>query len=602
MKLTVSLEGETVLTRELDPGSYSLGRLPENDLVLDHHEVSRRHARLVISDSAVHIEDAGSTNGILLDGQRVEAVSVASGQTVVIKPYQLVFKLPTPAREERTVLMDSPLSTPEATVVMSAPAWRLLAWGGPGGPREHALSEGLHVLGRSAEADIQLEHDAVSRRHAQLEVSSQGVKLTDLGSKAGTLLNQNKVHETNLRAGDRLTIGPFILELAGGPETEAISSAASGKQGSAKARLPGENKTKPRPAADGGRRKRRLLLLAACGVLLILVIMAIGQSGEEDKPAPREAVKTAQPAAPEALSPAQEQERREQAEKLRLAQANLEKARQALAAEDYPQAMSLLEMASALAPGQTEPRDLLAKARAAQTQAQDRQARQAQEAQERAQKISQLTRQAESALAQGQHAQAQDLARQLLDLDPGNAAALAVESKAQAFLQRQDQERKAARAAEEQRAQAARRHYDDGVRALQAGDRVGAVRAWKRVAEADRQGATPYLGKARAFLAENEPKLRAKADPLHAQGQERLKAGDVAGAMASFRAALREDPWHPAAGQALRETESRMARQVEELYQEGLVLESLGDAPGALAKWRKALELTAPASASPRAR
>ena len=60
---------------ELAPPGLTIGRGLENDLTINDPGISRQHARLVVSGTGPHvqaaIEDLGSTNGVMLDGQRV---------------------------------------------------------------------------------------------------------------------------------------------------------------------------------------------------------------------------------------------------------------------------------------------------------------------------------------------------------------------------------------------------------------------------------------------------------------------------------------------------------------------------------------------------
>jgi diguanylate cyclase (GGDEF)-like protein len=56
-------------------GGLEVGRAPENGLCLPEPEVSRRHARLQVSADleAVELRDLGSTNGVFVNGKRVQA-------------------------------------------------------------------------------------------------------------------------------------------------------------------------------------------------------------------------------------------------------------------------------------------------------------------------------------------------------------------------------------------------------------------------------------------------------------------------------------------------------------------------------------------------
>lgn len=57
---------------ELAPGQFVIGRSTDCQLSLDDPLVSRRHARLVVTEDAIFLEDLGSRNGVLVSGVKVE--------------------------------------------------------------------------------------------------------------------------------------------------------------------------------------------------------------------------------------------------------------------------------------------------------------------------------------------------------------------------------------------------------------------------------------------------------------------------------------------------------------------------------------------------
>jgi hypothetical protein len=81
--------------------------------------------------------------------------------------------------------------------------------------RVYALSFGSYALGRESACDVQLVSDIVSRRHARLEVSNQGVKVADLGSSNGTYVNGARVlGEGIVNIGtDLLLVGDVAMRL-----------------------------------------------------------------------------------------------------------------------------------------------------------------------------------------------------------------------------------------------------------------------------------------------------------------------------------------------------------------------------------------------------
>ena len=71
-------------------GPVVIGRSPGADIVIGDDFVSGRHARLAPSGDAVVLEDLGSTNGTVLNGQRVTgARSLREGDTIDIGAVRL---------------------------------------------------------------------------------------------------------------------------------------------------------------------------------------------------------------------------------------------------------------------------------------------------------------------------------------------------------------------------------------------------------------------------------------------------------------------------------------------------------------------------------
>ncbi len=61
-----------------------IGRIPPADVVVDHDSISREHARVVLREGRVWVEDLGSTNGTRLEGKRIDQVEVSPGQALAL--------------------------------------------------------------------------------------------------------------------------------------------------------------------------------------------------------------------------------------------------------------------------------------------------------------------------------------------------------------------------------------------------------------------------------------------------------------------------------------------------------------------------------------
>jgi hypothetical protein len=75
---------------ELNKPIITIGRGNANDLVLNDSSVSRFHAVVKVQDQAVLIADRGSTNGVVLNGQKIgQDCEMKSGDIALIGRYEL---------------------------------------------------------------------------------------------------------------------------------------------------------------------------------------------------------------------------------------------------------------------------------------------------------------------------------------------------------------------------------------------------------------------------------------------------------------------------------------------------------------------------------
>jgi hypothetical protein len=83
--------GHTVLLR---PGVNTIGRLPDNHVVIDDASVSRRHCAIVVhSDMRCEIYDIASKNGTGVNGQRISGPHwLQAGDMIQLSERTLCFK------------------------------------------------------------------------------------------------------------------------------------------------------------------------------------------------------------------------------------------------------------------------------------------------------------------------------------------------------------------------------------------------------------------------------------------------------------------------------------------------------------------------------
>lgn len=104
-------------------------------------------------------------------------------------------------------------------------------WVSSGGeaPRSVALAGERTVIGRSPEADLQLDDEAVSWNHLEIERRGDVLMATDLDSRNGTALNGEPLERPRrLADGDTLILGAHRLEISTGKVTPVGATVPSG--------------------------------------------------------------------------------------------------------------------------------------------------------------------------------------------------------------------------------------------------------------------------------------------------------------------------------------------------------------------------------------
>jgi pSer/pThr/pTyr-binding forkhead associated (FHA) protein len=91
-KLLVKLHGQGSRSIDLTADSFSIGRKPENDLPIDDHTVSSRHAKIVRVQSVYFLEDLKSTNGTAVNGKPVERAQLHDADVITIGQHRIIFQ------------------------------------------------------------------------------------------------------------------------------------------------------------------------------------------------------------------------------------------------------------------------------------------------------------------------------------------------------------------------------------------------------------------------------------------------------------------------------------------------------------------------------
>ncbi|MFH0962650.1 MAG: FHA domain-containing serine/threonine-protein kinase [Planctomycetota bacterium] len=86
-------EGQVTETWEITSLPLRIGRSSKNDIVLDDHSVSRRHARILLQDNRLLILDENSSNGTFVNDKRTRLKKLHHGDEIQLGDIVLKFEL-----------------------------------------------------------------------------------------------------------------------------------------------------------------------------------------------------------------------------------------------------------------------------------------------------------------------------------------------------------------------------------------------------------------------------------------------------------------------------------------------------------------------------
>lgn len=150
---------------ELWQGPMTVGRAADCTLVLDDGLVSRRHARFSLEDGVVVVEDLESSNGVLVNGERIVGrCALSAGDQVTIGKQQLTIRAatgvdPFRSRAGRRVLAETIHGTETIGRAEPDPGSGPISVGVRGGPTLEllgGLADKVLAMGRGEEAERML--------------------------------------------------------------------------------------------------------------------------------------------------------------------------------------------------------------------------------------------------------------------------------------------------------------------------------------------------------------------------------------------------------------------------------------------------------------
>ncbi|HKT33650.1 MAG TPA: FHA domain-containing protein [Nitrospira sp.] len=209
-KLLVKLHGRGSRSIELTGDSFTIGRKAENDLTIDDHTVSNRHAKILRVQSVYFIEDLKSTNGTVVNGKSVDRTQLHDADVITIGQHRIIFQDSAPSQ----TVCESGSSDLDQTMAISGKPGPLITakvvvTSGKTDRLEYHLAKAANLIGSQEGAAIQLTGWFAPKTAAL--ISSRGSGFTISPSQGGKRL---LVNGTEVSAPQHLKDGD-VIEVAG---------------------------------------------------------------------------------------------------------------------------------------------------------------------------------------------------------------------------------------------------------------------------------------------------------------------------------------------------------------------------------------------------
>jgi pSer/pThr/pTyr-binding forkhead associated (FHA) protein len=224
--LIVTKDKKQINKVTLTDDKFVVGRSPECDLPLDEPLASRRHAEFSLVKGAYWLRDCGSRNGTLANGKKISGNhELMDGDEVEIGATRLKFIWDKSASEKAGQPDDDRTRVASPTNAdRTVPGKRVVEKKTKGqfqvklkvteGPLQGGLFRdwsGPLTIGRGLENHVVLVDDAVSICHAQIVQEGEAYFIVDLNSSNGTFLEGVKVVKSRLSNGQRIKAGISTL-------------------------------------------------------------------------------------------------------------------------------------------------------------------------------------------------------------------------------------------------------------------------------------------------------------------------------------------------------------------------------------------------------
>jgi pSer/pThr/pTyr-binding forkhead associated (FHA) protein len=220
-EIIVKFEDKVIEKFITEKKRITIGRTPDNDIVLDNRGVSRRHAQIEFGENQAIIIDNESLNGTFVNSRRVSEEILKDNDTINIGKYSLMFHSAierggSPFEMDGTMVLQTKkqrelLAKDQRNRELTSKSGSSILLGEAGADfDQYQIERNVITIGKSALANVKAKGMLISKIQAKIVNESEGYWVVNLGRKGKTSVNGEEIERHLLKNDDIIQVGKTV--------------------------------------------------------------------------------------------------------------------------------------------------------------------------------------------------------------------------------------------------------------------------------------------------------------------------------------------------------------------------------------------------------
>ncbi len=227
-EIVVKYEDKVIERVVTEKKKISIGRTPDNDIVLDNKGVSRKHAVMEFDGDSALIMDNESLNGTFVNARKITEEILKDSDQITIGKFDLIYHRDTPKEAQLAVDMDGTMvlktrkqrelleKDKKAREIASTAGGSVLVGEENAKQKQYFLEGPVTTFGKAKFVSVPVKGFLVSKMQAKIIREKDAFLLVNLGRKGKVRINGEGVQRQRLRNDDLIEVGKSVFRFVQG--------------------------------------------------------------------------------------------------------------------------------------------------------------------------------------------------------------------------------------------------------------------------------------------------------------------------------------------------------------------------------------------------